>query len=289
LEQALPEEKKSLSAELFWLTFRLHAKLPLTPLNMRYWSDAGDGGRRILGDLFNGTDVEGCVMPLHVLCSFAEGSFHRVKTKTNKVGRGRQKDNIPQALSSLVTPTRTMAARRLLSSHVTREAAVLQQDLMGALDATPPLMYYAAAWAWLELLTRGPRHAEDAMMKALVLANKAFWPHGDSSTQGVSRSRESLPGAGIFAGNHKYTWNVVPEESFACVCLERMHRSFCEMLVLAQHYIPADTGPRKVREAVVRGLLSFPAEASMLAMLLHGEKYSGSQQRLVHHLSQARM
>lgn len=39
----------------------------------------------------------------------------------------------------------------------------------------------------------------------------------------------------------------------------------------------------QVREVLLRGLQSFPAEPGMLAMLLEAEQFSGSQQRLVHH------
>lgn len=43
---------------------------------------------------------------------------------------------------------------------------------------------------------------------------------------------------------------------------------------------------QQVRAALLRGLQSFPSEPGMLAMLLDAEKLSGSQQRLVHHLSE---
>lgn len=39
----------------------------------------------------------------------------------------------------------------------------------GALDMTPPFMYYSVAWVWLEYLTRGLDAAEDAMSKCLDL------------------------------------------------------------------------------------------------------------------------
>lgn len=44
------------------------------------------------------------------------------------------------------------------------------------------------------------------------------------------------------------------------------------------------THMQQVRAALLRGLQSFPSEPGMLAMLLDAEKFSGSQQRLVHHL-----
>lgn len=40
----------------------------------------------------------------------------------------------------------------------------------------------------------------------------------------------------------------------------------------------------QVRAAILRGLQSFPAEPGMLALFLDAEKFSGSQQRVVHHL-----
>lgn len=42
----------------------------------------------------------------------------------------------------------------------------------------------------------------------------------------------------------------------------------------------------QVRSALLRGLLSFPCEPGMLSMFLDMEKFSGSQLRLVHHLSE---
>lgn len=40
---------------------------------------------------------------------------------------------------------------------------------------------------------------------------------------------------------------MVPEHTALGVCLERMHRAFSELLVLAQRYNPVETGPRRVR------------------------------------------
>lgn len=44
---------------------------------------------------------------------------------------------------------------------------------------------------------------------------------------------------------------------------------------------------RQVREVLLRGLQSFPAEPGMLCLLLDAEEFSGSQQRLVHHFFEA--
>lgn len=48
-------------------------------------------------------------------------------------------------------------------------------------------------------------------------------------------------------GNKPYTWGVVAESNVLSVCMERMHRAFAELMVLAQRYDPAVTGPRRVR------------------------------------------
>lgn len=85
--QALPEDKKPLSAELFWLTFRLHAGLPVSPCDGRadIASPSSKGGA--VASLFrenDGTRNGGREVALLVLCSFAEGSFKRSKTKTKK-------------------------------------------------------------------------------------------------------------------------------------------------------------------------------------------------------------
>lgn len=77
--QDLPEDKKPQSAELFWLAFRLQARLPLSCRDS--CADATIGG------LFSEREAGGKgsrEMALHVLCSFAEGRFKRAKTRTRK-------------------------------------------------------------------------------------------------------------------------------------------------------------------------------------------------------------
>lgn len=86
--QALPEDKKPLSAELFWLTFRLHAGLSLSPRDGN--ADIAGPSNKVdaLASLFlqdDGTRNGTRDMALLVLCSFAEGSFKRSKTKKSKV------------------------------------------------------------------------------------------------------------------------------------------------------------------------------------------------------------
>lgn len=87
--QALPEDKKVLSAELFWLAFRLHAGLPLSPRDPHAGVDMASDKTVAIGDLFETNETQGRgtrEMALLVLCSFAEGSFKRPKTKKSKVG-----------------------------------------------------------------------------------------------------------------------------------------------------------------------------------------------------------
>lgn len=86
--QALPEDKKPLSAELFWLTFRLHAGLSLSPRDGN--ADIASPSNKVdaLASLFpqhDGTRNRTRDFALLVLCSFAEGSFKRSKTKKSKV------------------------------------------------------------------------------------------------------------------------------------------------------------------------------------------------------------
>lgn len=52
---------------------------------------------------------------------------------------------------------------------------------------------------------------------------------------------------------------------------------------------PKLLGMAQVRMVLLRGLQSFPAEPGMLCMLLDAEQFSSSQQRLVHHMSEARL
>lgn len=68
--------------------------------------------------------------------------------------------------------------------------------LEGALDMTPPFMYYSVAWVWLEYLTSGLEAAEEAMSKCLglvelntvpIIAGEASDLHvGGSGTGGTS-------------------------------------------------------------------------------------------------------
>lgn len=71
----------------------------------------------------------------------------------------------------------------------------------GALDMTHPLMYYSAAWAWLEYMTRGPAGAEHVMKITLELVHNAIDQKDQSESSAVSghtpvmdRSRGMLSG-----------------------------------------------------------------------------------------------
>lgn len=92
LLQALPEDKKPLSAELFWLTFRLHAGLPLSPRDSHAGVDLSAGESDTVRQLFKDDEPQRHghrEMALLVLCSFAEGGFTRAKRKKSRVGRMR--------------------------------------------------------------------------------------------------------------------------------------------------------------------------------------------------------
>lgn len=67
----------------------------------------------------------------------------------------------------------------------------------GALDLTPPVLYFSAAWAWLEYLTRGPDRAEEAMAESLRLVQERA-----SLSTAISQesSRASGPGSEGFGG-----------------------------------------------------------------------------------------
>ncbi|CAM9346697.1 unnamed protein product [Ectocarpus sp. 4 AP-2014] len=284
--QALPEEKKGFSAELFWLTFRLHAGLPLSPRDPHPGEDD-----ETVGNLFETGNKgrSGREMALLMLCSFAEGGFKRPKSKSK---RSKRDGKGPSAEPILITRPRLLAARKLMADRVAREAAQeVHRDVAdGALDMTPPFMYHAIAWVWMEFLSVGLDAAEDAMSKCLELAQPSTTPTGSGEASGVpaesSSSSSSNFGIGgtSTAGNTPYTWNVVPEHTALGLCLERMHRGFSELMTLAQRYNPVDAGPRRVRAVLLRGLVSFPAEPGMLCLLLDSEQLSSSQQRLVHHL-----
>ncbi|CAM9862345.1 unnamed protein product, partial [Scytosiphon promiscuus] len=283
--QALPEAKKALSAELFWLTFRLHAGLPLSPRDLHAGAEVPSRSDRV-GNLFEAEDMR--EQALLTLCSFAEGLFVRPKSKKSKLdGKGSRSDPV------LISPPKLMAARKLMAVRVAQAAALDIQGVAmpdqpeGALDMTPPFMYYSVAWVWLEYLSRGLEAAEEAMSTCLDLVQSKTMPAVDGGASGhPTDSSTSDPLHGMLAGNRPYVWNVVPERNVFGVCLERMHRTFSELVVLAQLYNPVDTGPRRVRSVLLRGLASFPTEAGMLCMLVDAEQFSTSQQRLVHHMSE---
>lgn len=70
---------------------------------------------------------------------------------------------------------------------------------------TPPLLYYAVAWVWLEYLTRGQNEAEKAMTKCLTLANSTTKQTGACSTDGFSATaNENVSLGGTLAGEAVY-------------------------------------------------------------------------------------
>lgn len=83
--QKLPEDKKPPSAELFWLAFRLQAGLPLSPRDSLNSLSNKDGAFADLFRQHGGAAGGSREMALRVLCSFAEGSFKRSKTKKSQV------------------------------------------------------------------------------------------------------------------------------------------------------------------------------------------------------------
>ncbi|CAN0534939.1 unnamed protein product, partial [Ectocarpus sp. 12 AP-2014] len=86
----------------------------------------------------------------------------------------------------LITPPRLLAARKLMADRVAREAAQeVQRDVAdGVLDMTPPFMYHAIAWVWMEFLSVGLDAAEDAMSKCLELAQPSTTPTGSDEASG---------------------------------------------------------------------------------------------------------
>ncbi|CAM9193049.1 unnamed protein product, partial [Hapterophycus canaliculatus] len=172
--QALPEQKKPLSAELFWLMFRLHAGLPLSPRDPHAGADKPSGSDPF-DNLFEVEDKR--EKALLTLCSFAEGVFMRPKSKKSK---DKGKGSRPEPL--LITLPRLMAARKLMAKRVARAATediqgiAVPDQFGGALDMTPPFMYYSVAWVWLEYLSRGIEAAEEAMSTCLDLIQPKTMP-----------------------------------------------------------------------------------------------------------------
>lgn len=87
LLQALPEDKKPLSSELFWLAFRLRAGLPISPRDRHVGEDSVPSMGNDLDTLFESNEKRNGnrEMALLMLCSFAEGSFKRPKAQKFKV------------------------------------------------------------------------------------------------------------------------------------------------------------------------------------------------------------
>lgn len=66
-----------------------------------------------------------------------------------------------------------------------------------ALDKTSSLMYYSAAWAWLEYLTRGAEAAGEVMQSSLELTNaltKKMESSGDSTGSNIATATSKLLG-----------------------------------------------------------------------------------------------
>lgn len=70
------------------------------------------------------------------------------------------------------------------------------------------------------------------------------------------------------SGNKAYTWDVMSGHTSIGVCLERMHRAFSELLVLAERYNPVETGPRKVSILLHQLSREVPLSADMHRILV---------------------
>lgn len=103
----------------------------------------------------------------------------------------------------------------------------------GALDMTPPFMYHAIAWVWMEFLSVGLDAAEDAMSKCLELAQRSTTPTGSGEASGVpaeSSSSSSNFGIGGTSTGESITssetsiLNMVRALFFAFYCKYSLHQ-----------------------------------------------------------------
>ncbi|CAM9254929.1 unnamed protein product, partial [Phaeothamnion confervicola] len=208
---------------------------------------------------------------LHMLVCMAEGKY----VKPKGAGGGRSKAG-GSAGGAAVSPMQLLHARMLLADHVRREATALGAApgvVTGALDCTPALFYYAAAFAWLQALSMGLSEAQEAIREtvqqwpapvvhgteesvldmprpagggsadgATLAAGAAIAPGGgDGSGSGgggggddeAAKAKEEASASSLVAWGNDDGWRMAATEGAAAVGLERFHGAACELLYIA--------------------------------------------------------
>jgi hypothetical protein len=232
----------------------------------------------------------------------AEGVFKKPPASSSK-GKHSSSISGSSAASSaavLATPARLMRAKHLFATHLAREAAALhtaasdsaeQQQQQYGLDSTPAFFYYAAAYAWLQLLSDGTTAAVRAMTEALALLpnSTATTTAADATTTATATTAADLSGPRTLPSLPHYRWAVGADAGAATAAAERCHTALCELLHCActASSTAAAGGPRALRAAVLSGLQSYPCNPALLCLLPLGEEHSVCAQRMQHHLTQA--
>jgi hypothetical protein len=292
---ALPAAAQAHAPGLFWTAFRLQVGLPVA-------SAAATATATGAAAVASVTGIERDAA-LHMLACMAEGVFKKPSTSSSssKVKSSSSSSNGTGSSSAavLATPARLMRARHLFATHLAREAAALrtaasdstehQQQQQYGLDSTPAFFYYAASYAWLQLLSDGTTAAVRAMTEVLALlpasTTAAAAADGDAATAADLSSPRTLPSL------PHYSWAVGADAGAVTAAVERCHTALCELLHCACTSTTAAAAaagaPRALRAAVLSGLQSYPCNPVLLCLLALGEEHSVSAQRMQHHLTQA--
>ncbi len=252
----LPSQYKEHAPCLFWLAFRLKLGLALCSISTV--------------SLPKKMKLTTRNAVLELLVGMAGGTYTHTTTATTKMASSSsQKEgggsSFPNHKHFQIPPTRLLAARRGFTELIGTElSAIIDSDDVAGdihLDSTPPLFYYAAAFAWFQFITLGVNEAMEAM---------------DSVIESLSIRSLSLSD----------NWEVQADYGVRSICLSRCHRALCELLKCAVVWNMYGS-PQVIRLAVEAGLRHFPCDPALLLCFAETEMYSSHNHVLSGHISKA--
>ncbi len=247
----LPSQYAMHAPYLFWLAFRLKLGLALCSISV--------------ASLPKKMKMTTKNAVLELLVGMAEGSYSQASMK--KAARQKGVGSTPNHHHHLqISPIRLLSARQSFMERIGTELSNIMgsDDVAGEihLDSTPPLFYYAAAFAWFQLLTLGVNEAMEAMGSILKHLSIPFLSVCDS-------------------------WEVQADYGVRSICLSRCHRALCELLNCAIAWNMYGS-PQAIRNALLAGLRHFPCDPALLLCFAEIEMYSSHNRVVSGYISKAK-
>ncbi len=237
----LPSQYAKHAPCLFWLAFRLKLGLALCSISV------------VSSPKKMKTTTRNAVLEL--LVGMAEGSYRQASMKraaASSSSSRKEGGSTSNHHHLQIPPTRLLAARQGFMELIgtALNDVIGSDDVAGDihLDSTPPLFYYAAAFAWFQLLTLGVNEAMEAMGSVL--------------------KRLSIPSLSV-----SDNWEVQADYGVRSICLSRCHRALCELLKCAVVWNMYGS-PQAIRRALLAGLQHFPCDPALLFCFAKIEMYS---------------